>query len=188
MRTIKALGSVAVLALAVVVGMLVSISTSTAQTAAPAKADTHAIAVITPTKGNSISGTIFFDAVPEGVHIHGTVSGLAPNTKHGFHIHEFGDMTSPDGTTAGGHYNPTMQPHGGPGMGPHQLGDLGNVAADDKGNATYDMVIPNISIEGTNPIAGRSVVVHAGEDDMTPKANPGARIGMGVIGIAKPAA
>jgi Cu-Zn family superoxide dismutase len=88
---------------------------------------------------------------------------------------------------AGGHFNPTHQVHGGPGSGPHMAGDLGNVKADDSGTATVDMVSPDISIsDGDTAIVGRSVVVHTSEDDLTPKANPGARIGIGVIGYAKP--
>jgi len=188
MRTNNTIRFLAVMTLAVVAGMLTHNSSSTAQTTPPTtpKAGSRAVAVMGPTKGNSISGTIWFESTPDGVHIHGTIAGLAPNSVHGFHIHEFGDLTTDDGMAAGGHYNPTHQPHGGPGAGPHMLGDLGNVKADGTGSATVDLTVADLSVSETNPIVGRSVVVHTLEDDLTPKANPGARIGIGVIGYAKP--
>jgi superoxide dismutase, Cu-Zn family len=189
MRTTNTIQFLAVLALAATVGMLTSNLTSRGQTAPPAAppAAIRAVCVMGPTKGNSVTGVLWFDTTPDGVHIHGTISGLAPNSVHGFHIHEFGDLTKDDGTAAGGHFNPTHQVHGGPGSGPHMAGDLGNVKADDSGTATVDLTSPDISIaDGANAIVGRSVVVHTSEDDLTPKANPGARIGIGVIGYAKP--
>jgi Cu-Zn family superoxide dismutase len=190
MRIMKTIGSITAVSLALAVGMLAGNSKSGAQNAPPAMAmpmpASRAVAVIFPTKGNTISGTIWFDSTPHGVHIHGTVEGLPPNTAHGFHIHEYGDMTSPDAMAAGGHYNPEGHPHGGPGPMPHQAGDLGNVKADATGKGTVDLVVPEVTLDGKFPILGRSIVVHVGEDDMTPKANPGARMGMGVIGLAKP--
>jgi Cu-Zn family superoxide dismutase len=170
---------------AAIMGMLTSISTSRGQAAAPAV--TRAVCVMQPTKGNSVTGVLWFDTTPGGVHIHGTISGLAPGSVHGFHIHVYGDLSSPDGTAAGGHFNPTHQIHGGPGSGPHMAGDLGNVTADGSGSAAVDMTSPDISIsDGDNAVIGRSVVVHTSQDDLTPKANPGARIGIGVIGYANP--
>jgi Cu-Zn family superoxide dismutase len=189
MKTIKSLGFVAVLALAAGLGMLASISVTPAQNApAAAPAAVRAVCVMVPTKGNSVTGVLWFDTVPGGLHIHGTITGLEPNTKHGFHIHEYGDLTSADGSAAGGHFNPTHETvHGGPGSGPHMAGELGNVTADGTGTATVDITSPELSIaDGNNAIIGRSAVVHAGEDDLTPKANPGTRISVGVIGYAKP--
>jgi superoxide dismutase, Cu-Zn family len=148
---------------------------------------TRAVAVLQPTKGNSVAGTIWFDAVPDGVHVHGTIAGLAPNSSHGFHIHQFGDASSDDGTAAGGHYNPDNHPHG-PADAPHHAGDLGNVTADAAGKATVDVTAKGISIAGmNNPIIGRGLVLHADPDDLKtqPTGNAGARIAVGVIGVAK---
>ncbi len=193
MRRMNAIGCTAALALFAGIGMLGLNSRSTAQTAAPAPTaaaapvpDSRGVCIMMPTKGNSITGTIYFDTTPAGLHIHGTISGLEPNTKHGFHVHEFGDLTSEDGTAAGGHYNPEHMPHGGPMTAMHNAGDLGNVTADDKGVATVDITTTDVSLSGKHPIAGRSMVIHAKEDDMTPTANPGARLAVGVIGFAKP--
>lgn len=38
--------------------------------------------------------------------IEGTIYGLGDDTPHGWHIHEKGDISSSDGSAAGGHYNP----------------------------------------------------------------------------------
>jgi Cu-Zn family superoxide dismutase len=60
------------------------------------------------------------------------VQGLNPKGKHGFHIHEFGDLTE-GCATAGPHYNPHNSTHGGPTSSKRHVGDLGNLIADDKG-------------------------------------------------------
>lgn len=156
---------------------------------------TSAVAVIYPTKGSSISGTITFTAVPAtggtengAVHIHGTITGLDPNSVHAIHIHEFGDSSSDNGMAAGGHYNPEHHKHGGPDAAEHHAGDLGNLTADATGSATIDMTVPGLSIAGMHdPIIGRSVVIHAKADDLVsqPVGNAGGHIGVGVIGIAK---
>ena len=66
---------------------------------------TKAIAVLQPTKGSSVQGTVTFTKSGNEVKIVADVTGLTPG-KHGFHIHEFGDCSSPDGNTAGGHSIP----------------------------------------------------------------------------------
>jgi Cu-Zn family superoxide dismutase len=153
---------------------------------------TDATAVLYPTKGNSASGTLHFTTLPNdgGLHIHGTITGFDPNSTHAFHIHEFGDTSSPDGTSAGGHFNPEHHPHGGPNSPEHHAGDLGNITADASGSATIDITAPGLSIAGMkDPIIGRSVVLHAKTDDFItqPTGNAGGRIAVGIIGIAKPA-
>jgi Cu-Zn family superoxide dismutase len=161
----------------------------TAPATAPASAPivTRAVAVLVPTKGNTLAGTIWFDKTATGVHVHGAVTGLAPKSVHGFHIHEFGDQSSDDGMAAGGHFNPEGHVHGGPDSPMHHAGDMGNLTADDAGKATVDLTIMGVSIsDGKEPILGHGVVLHAGEDNLQPNANPGARMAVGVIGIAKP--
>jgi superoxide dismutase, Cu-Zn family len=154
---------------------------------------TEAVAVLYPTKGSSASGTLHFTALPDdaGLHIHGTITGLDPNSTHAFHIHEFGDSSAPDGMSAGGHFNPEHHQHGGPESPEHHAGDLGNITADASGTATVDITAPGLSIAGMkDPIIGRSVVLHAKTDDFVtqPTGNAGGRIAVGVIGIAKPPA
>ncbi|HVT81513.1 MAG TPA: superoxide dismutase family protein [Phycisphaerae bacterium] len=151
-----------------------------------------AVAVLQPTKASnsSVSGVVWFENMGDHVHVMGTVSGLAPNSVHGFHIHEFGDASSPDGTSAGGHYNPegAAHSHGEINGAMSHAGDLGNITADAGGNAKIDVMVHGISIAGMkDPIVGRGLVVHGNPDDLKsqPAGNAGPRIAVGVIGIAK---
>lgn len=146
----------------------------------------RAVCVLHPTEGNDVTGTVKFTRTETGVRIVADVSGLSEG-KHGFHIHELGDCTAPDGTSAGGHYNPTGEKHGGPDDAERHVGDLGNIMADADGNAGYERVDNVIELNGEHSIIGRAVIIHAGEDDLEsqPTGAAGARLACGVIGIAK---
>jgi len=115
------------------------------------------------------------------------VAGLTPGA-HGFHIHEKGDCSAPDGTSAGGHFNPGAQAHGRSGHGAHHAGDTDNIVADAKGVARIDAHVSGVTLGGgaANDIAGRAVIVHAAADDYTtqPTGNAGARVACGVIKVA----
>jgi Cu-Zn family superoxide dismutase len=145
-----------------------------------------ACATIYPTKGNQITGTIQFKEAKNGIHIVATMQGLTQG-KHGFHIHEYGDCSSHDAVCAGNHFNPTNAPHGAPTDCNVHIGDLGNITADEHGNAQYDEINSNIKLFGPHSIIGRSVIVHEQPDDLhsQPTGNSGNRIGCGVIGISK---
>ena len=96
-------------------------------------APTKAVAVLIPTKGSPVAGTVIFTKTEKGTRVMAELTGLTPG-KHGFHVHEFGDASSPDGKAAGGHFNPKKMVHGDPGKtAPRHLGDLGNIVADDSG-------------------------------------------------------
>lgn len=148
---------------------------------------THAVAVMVPTEGNATHGTVRFVERDGSVTVTADISGLTPGAQHAFHVHEFGDLTAPDGASAGGHYNPEGHDHGLPEQEMRHAGDLGNLAADDRGNAHYEITVDNITIAGMhNPVIGRGVIIHAQHDDGgQPVGNAGARIAMGVIGVAK---
>ena len=143
-------------------------------------------AIIHPTKGNQVSGTVRFEHKKDGLHISAVVNGLTPG-KHGFHIHEWGDCSCEDASCAGAHFNPTNQPHAGPTESERHVGDLGNIVANENGVGTYKFVDTDATLNGRNSIIGRSVIVHADPDDLKtqPSGNAGARIGCGVIGIAQ---
>ena len=149
-----------------------------------------AIAVVHPTEGNSAMGVVKFTAVEGGVRVTAQIKGLTPNSKHGFHVHEYGDCSAADATSAGGHYDPQMTGrHGLPGSDvPIHAGDFGNLSADENGEATYDATMDTITIGGSlSPILGRGVIIHAREDDGSqPTGNAGPRIACGVIGVANP--
>ena len=147
---------------------------------------TKAICVLHPTEGNKVSGVVTFTKTDSGIKIVADLEGLPPG-KHGFHVHEFGDCSSPDGTSAGGHFNPENQAHGAPDDAIRHVGDLGNVVAGNDGKAHYERVDTVISLGGKHSIIGRGIIVHAGEDDLKtqPTGNAGARVACGVIGIAR---
>ncbi|MFV0416005.1 MAG: superoxide dismutase family protein [Chthoniobacterales bacterium] len=150
---------------------------------------TSAIAVLHPTEGNTVSGTLHFTPTEDGkVKVTGTISGLAPNGEQAFHIHEFGDCSAANGTSAGGHYNPEKHDHALPSKEIRHAGDLGNLKANAEGVATVDVTVDNFTINGDkSPIIGRGVIVHAKMDDGgQPTGNAGARVACGVIGWANP--
>jgi Cu-Zn family superoxide dismutase len=170
--------------------ILLSLTAITAQAQAPEEKSSvplKAVAVLHPTQGNNVSGTITFTEVADGVQVHAEVTGLTPG-KHGFHVHEFGDCTTADASSAGAHFNPTKQPHGAPDETARHVGDMGNIEADTSGAAKLDYLDHNMSLANDErSIIGRSVVVHAKGDDLKsqPAGDSGARVACGVIGRAK---
>jgi superoxide dismutase, Cu-Zn family len=152
-----------------------------------AQEPTKAIAVLHSASGSRVTGTVTFTRTGDAILVVADVTGLTPG-KHGFHIHEFGDCTAPDATSAGGHFNPMHKQHGGPDAAEHHVGDLGNLDADSSGKAHLELKDPALMLSGENSILGRSVIVHAKEDDLKsqPVGNAGGRLACGVIGMAKP--
>ncbi len=146
-----------------------------------------AICLLYPTEGNHVTGKVTFMEVEGGVRVIALVSGLEPNSKHGFHIHEYGDCSAVDASSAGGHYNPENMAHGGPMDHMRHEGDLGNLEADANGNASIDRVDPTLSLRGDQSVIGLSIIVHRDPDDLKtqPTGNSGPRIACGVIGLSK---
>lgn len=145
----------------------------------------NAVASIYPTDGNEVSGTVTFTQGSDGIDINAEISGLSEG-EHGFHIHQYGDCTAADGTSAGGHYAPDGDPHGSPEDANSHDGDLGNITADAEGNASMSTSSSDIVMNGAKSIIGRAVVIHSGADDFTsqPSGAAGSRVACGVIGIA----
>lgn len=141
-----------------------------------------AFCVLNPKSDSEVVGAITFTEVEGGVRIIADVGGLNPG-KHGFHIHEKGDCSAADASSAGAHYNPTNKKHGGPDSQERHVGDLGNLDANQNGLAHYDRVDTVISLNGPYSIIGKSVVVHADPDDLKtdPSGNSGKRIACGEI-------
>jgi Cu-Zn family superoxide dismutase len=147
---------------------------------------TRGIAVVAPASGSSVKGTLRFELVEDGVRVTGEVTGLPPSSKHGFHIHEFGDMSAVDGLSMGGHFNPEDMAHGLPDNAARHAGDMGNIESDAHGVAKVDRTIAGMGMSGRSSIFGRGIVVHEKPDDGgQPTGNAGSRIGYGVIGVAK---
>lgn len=139
-----------------------------------------------PTQGNSVTGQLNLISEKGGVRIGGMIQGLKPNTEQGFHVHEKGDCSAPDASSAGGHFNPTSQPHGNPKAGgAKHVGDMVNVKSDAKGVAKVDTLIEGATLQTGQPndVAGKAIVVHQKADDYTsqPSGNSGDRVACAVI-------
>jgi len=142
--------------------------------------------VVNPTQGSQVMGTVTFTKMEHGVKVVADIEGLTPG-KHGIHIHEFGDCSSPDGTSAGSHFNPAAKTHGSPMDDNRHAGDMGNITAESNGKGHLDYIDHSISLEGEHSIIGKSMIIHANEDDLKtqPTGNAGARLACGVIEVLK---
>ena len=148
---------------------------------------TKAVAVLHPTSGSNVAGTVTFTLSGDQVKVVANVTGLTPG-KHGFHIHEFGDCTNPKGASAGGHFNPGNHQHGAPDATDRHAGDLGNIEADASGKAHLDVTDKVMKLTGAESILGHAVIVHEKADDLKtqPTGDAGGRLACGVIGVGKP--
>ena len=143
-----------------------------------------ATAVLAPTKGNSVSGTVNFTQKGDLVLVEAKINGLKPNGSNAIHVHEKGNCSAADASSAGGHFNPSSSQHGGPAGAARHGGDLGNLKADADGHAQMSIEVSGISLgTDSNSITGRAVIVHAGADDFKtqPSGNSGARVACGLI-------
>lgn len=137
---------------------------------------------LAPKSGSNVEGSINFSESDNMVTMVGTITGLEEG-KHAIHIHEKADCSADDGTSSGGHWNPTGQPHGawGDEAGYHK-GDIGNLVADANGRATISKMTDEWCIgceDETKDVLGKAIIVHIGEDDLVtqPTGAAGARIG-----------
>jgi len=118
-------------------------------------------ATLAPLGDSGVGGELVFDIADGGVRVTGTLTGLQPGATHALHVHEFGDCSAPDGTSAGGHFNPGQQPHGDRATGgPHHAGDIPNQTAGDNGEAAVDQTLAGLEIAsgGANDIVGKGVI------------------------------
>lgn len=139
---------------------------------------------LAPASGSLVSGKLSAAPFAGGVRISGEIGGLTRNSTHAIHIHERGDCSAVDATSAGGHFNPAQQAHGRAGGGPHHGGDMDNIVADGNGVAHVDVRALGVTLGGgATDIGGRAIIVHAAPDDYAtqPTGNAGARLACGVI-------
>lgn len=142
------------------------------------------MAELTPTHRHTASGTVYFQQVGARVHVRAVVTGLRPGREHGLHVHEAGDCSAADASSARGHFNPYGKPHAHYSAAERHAGDLPALKADAAGHAVVDADLNIITVaSGPAGIVGRSVIVHAEPDDFRtqPHGNSGARIACGVI-------
>jgi Cu-Zn family superoxide dismutase len=149
-------------------------------------ADTKSLNLVFESKSNSkVTGTATFVEKNGKVTFTAKISGLQPGI-HAIHIHEKSDCSAADGSSAGGHWNPTFKKHGKWGEAEHHRGDIGNFTADEKGNGTITLTTDEWSIGGEDPtkdILGKGLIVHQGADDFVsqPSGNAGARVACSAI-------
>ena len=129
---------------------------------------------------STVKGTAKFFEKNGEVTFVAKMTGLKPGI-HAIHIHEKSDCSSDDGTSAGGHWNPTFKKHGKFGVGEYHKGDIGNFTADDNGNGTITFKTTEWCIgcgDTSKDVLGKGLIVHQGEDDFTtqPTGNAGARV------------
>ena len=142
-------------------------------------------AMIDAKSGSDVDGTVSFKQMSNGdVMMTLSLTGLEAGT-HAVHLHENGDCSADDGSSAGGHWNPTTEDHGKWGEDAHHLGDIGNLDVSDDGTANMTFTTDQWTLEAgaENSILNKAVVVHAKADDFTsqPSGAAGARIGCGVV-------
>lgn len=149
----------------------------------------RAEAALASASGSLVSGRVVLLPAVQGVRVTGTIGGLRPGGSFGFHVHERGDCSAVDASSAGGHFNPTAAPHGRAGAGAHHLGDTDNLVADGEGVVQLDRILAGLSLGGggANDILGKALVVHADPDDYRsqPAGNAGVRLACGVIKAAR---
>ena len=136
--------------------------------------------VLEPKSSSTVAGTAIFSEKNGEVTFVAKISGLKPGV-HAIHIHEKSDCSSADGTSTGGHWNPTFKKHGQFGVGEYHKGDIGNFTADENGNGTITFKTSEWCIgcgDVTKDVIGKGLIVHQGTDDFTtqPTGNAGARV------------
>ena len=156
---------------------------------AEAKAHAHAAggaranATLEARSSAMLSGTASFREQQGGVLIEIEVHHAPPGW-HAVHVHEKGDCSAPDASSAGGHFNPLAKNHGSPQAPEHHCGDLGNFWVDEQGEGRHVLLMSELTVaDGPNSVRGRALIVHAGVDDLVtqPTGNAGGRIACGVI-------
>ena len=146
----------------------------------------QATATLESRSGSTVAGTVNFYAAGQKIRVEANIAGLTPGA-HGFHVHEGGDCSAADASSAKGHFNPAGRPHGHHGGSERHAGDMPNLVADSSGKATIAAEVDMLSLtEGPGGILNRSVVVHADADDYKsqPAGNSGKRVACGTIRAA----
>lgn len=156
----------------------------TPEAAAPAEGQHETVQIVFQAKsGAQLSGSGTLTQTSQGVTVALALENAPPGA-HGAHVHEKGDCSAADASSAGGHFNPAAHPHALPDGSPRHLGDLGNIQIGDDGNGALDIVAPGANLKPSDPSSfrGKAIVIHEKADDGgQPTGNAGGRIGCAVI-------
>lgn len=151
-----------------------------------------ALAALQGAADTQVDGTVRFTQSDGAVTVTAELTGVEPAGLHGLHIHETGDCSAADFTSAGGHYDPEGVDHACPPTAPRHAGDLGNIEVADDGSASLTLTSDLISLRqaDAHSILGKAVILHSGEDDCQtqPTGDAGSRLACGVIALSNPAA
>lgn len=146
-----------------------------------------AIARVNPTSQGKAEGSVTFSigADAGGMLVSVDLQGMEPGL-HGFHIHEVGDCSAADASSAGEHFNPGNTVHGSPDAEERHAGDMGNIEADADGRVAVELTLQGLALAGPTSILQKAVVIHSKNDDLQsqPAGDAGDRVGCGVIGMA----
>ena len=148
----------------------------------------QANAVIGSTNDSSVTGTATFTQNDDQITLMIEIQGASPGV-NAVHIHANGDCSASDGSSAGGHWNPTGVAHGKWGEGEFHLGDIGNISVGEDGTGSISLTTDlwEIGTGSDVDVVGKGIIVHAGADDFTsqPSGAAGMRIGCGVIVLSE---
>jgi len=185
MRKLSLTAALGMIGLSVVTGCALA-ARSEAKKPAPATQTMpagRATATIEGRSGSTMTGTAEFAMHGDKLMITVSVKG-APEGQHAVHIHDKGDCSAPDASSAGGHFNPGGHQHGSPDAAEHHAGDLGNMMVGADGTGSLMIHSGDLTVGGSaNGVVGHAIVVHEKSDDFVtqPTGNAGGRIGCGVI-------
>jgi len=149
------------------------------------KDDPSASASIVAKNDSGVTGTVTFTDKDGVIEMKAEIEG-ASEGDHAIHIHAIGDCSAEDGTSAGGHWNPTNEDHGTWGEAPFHRGDIGNinVGSDGKGSISRETDLWCLNCaDDTKNVVGKAIIIHEGPDDFStqPTGAAGPRIGCGEI-------
>jgi len=145
----------------------------------------RAICVLSPTGTSGVTGTVVLQQDTGGTRVIAAINGITGS--HGFHIHQFGDLSSPSATATGSHFDPLAVPHGIPPYPQRHVGDMGNIYYYNNGVAYYDLINDLIPLGGINSVIGRAIIVHNNTDTCsTQTGGAGSRLAQCVIGVMNP--
>ena len=142
----------------------------------------EAVANLESRSDSKAVGTASFSMKNGKVHMKVEMTGLTPGP-HAIHLHDKGDCSAPDAASAGGHWNPTEQPHGKSDAPRHHAGDLPSLRADASGTVKFSVEASAFRVgSGPNDVIGKGLIVHRDPDDYSqPSGNSGPRLACAVI-------
>ena len=134
--------------------------------------------------GSDLTGIGMFVQDSSGVTLQLELENTTPG-EHAVHLHETGDCSAEDATSAGGHWSPGGMDHGKWGEAPFHLGDIGNITVGEDGTGSLTLATTDWTLGSgeINDVLGKAIIVHADPDDFTsqPSGAAGGRIGCGVV-------